>query len=270
MLSNKVAFITGASRGIGKAVANKLAAEGWSIVIAAKTVEPHPKLEGTIYTAQAEIEKHGGEVLAVQCDVTKEESIAAAADATITRFGRADAVINNAGALWWKTMDETPTRRFDMVMNVNARGAYNVTLAFLQQMKEQQSGHVIFMSPPINRQLIPGRIAYSISKFGMTFIAYGIAEEFKDYNIYGTALWPATLVESQATINHQMADESQWRKAAIMADATYEALMHPELSNGKALYDEDILRAVGYSDFDAYNCVPGSSPASIRMENALG
>lgn len=269
-MSAKVAFITGGSRGIGKAVAHKLAKEGWSIVIAAKTVEPHPKLQGTIYTAQAEIEQHGGDVLAVQCDVTNEESIAAAADATLSKFGRIDAVINNAGALWWKNMDETPTRRFDMVMNVNARGAYNVTLAFLQQMKEQKSGHVICMSPPVNRQLIPGRIAYSISKFGMTFIAYGIAEEFKDYNIYGTALWPATLVESQATINHHIADESQWRKADVMADATYEILQHPELSNGKALYDEDILREVGYTDFDRYRCVPDSEPASIRMDNALG
>ncbi len=269
-MSKKVAFITGGSRGIGKAVAHRLAAEGWSIVIAAKTVEPHPKLEGTIYTAQAEIETHGGDVLAVQCDVTDEESIAAAAEATLSRFGRVDAVINNAGALWWKNMDETPTRRFDMVMNVNARGAYNVTLAFLAQMKAQKSGHVICMSPPVSRTMIPGRIAYSISKFGMTFIAYGIAEEFKDFNIYGTALWPATLVESQATINHQIADESQWRKAEIMADATFEALQHPELSNGKALYDEDILRAAGYEDFDRYSCVEGTSPASIRMDNALG
>jgi len=269
-LSTKVAFITGGSRGIGKAIANKLASEGWSIVIAAKTVEPHPKLEGTIYTAQAEVEKHGGEVLAVQCDVTDEASIAAAADATLSRFGRIDAVINNAGALWWKNMDETPTRRFDMVMNVNARGSYNVTLAFLQQMMDQKSGHVICMSPPVSRKMIPGRIAYSISKYGMTFIAYGIAEEYKDYNIYGTALWPATLVESQATINHQIADESQWRKAEVMADATFEALSHPELSNGKALYDEDILRAAGYDNFDQYRCVEDSEPASIRMDNPLG
>jgi citronellol/citronellal dehydrogenase len=269
-LSEKVAFITGGSRGIGKAVAHKLAAEGWSIVIAAKTVEPHPKLEGTIYTAQAEVEKHGGKVLALQCDVTDDESIGAAAEATLSEFGRIDAVINNAGALWWKNMEDTPPKRFDIMMNVNARGAYNVTLAFLRQMKEQKSGHVICMSPPISRSLIPGRIAYSISKFGMTFIAYGIAEEYEDYNIKGTALWPATLVESQATINHQIGDESQWRKADVMADATFAALQHPELSNGKALYDEDILRAAGCEDFDQYDCVPGSSPTSIRMDNALG
>lgn len=269
-MSDKVAFITGASRGIGLAVAHRLAAQGWSIVVAAKTTEPHPKLEGTIFTAQKDLEQHGGEVLAVRCDVTDAASVEAAAEQTLERFGRIDAVINNAGALWWKRMDETPLNRFDLVMNVNARGAYNVTFAFLPQMMQQRSGHVIVMAPPVNREMIPGRIAYSISKMGMTLIAYGIAEEYRDQNIYGTALWPATLIESQATINHRMGDESQWRKADIMADATLEALNHPELSNGKALIDEDLLRQVGYTDFDRYNCVPGSTPMSIRTENALG
>jgi len=269
-MSNKVAFITGGSRGIGKAVAHRLAQEDWSIVVAAKTVEPHPKLEGTIHTAKAEIEQHGGEVLAVQCDVTKAESVEAAAAQTLDHFGRIDAVINNAGALWWKRIDETPLNRFDLVMNVNARGAYNVTFAFLPQMMKQKSGHVILMSPPVSRELIPGKVAYCISKMGMTFIAYGIAEEYRDYNIYGTALWPATLIESQATINHRIGEESQWRKADIMADATLEALNHPEFSNGKALIDEDLLRQVGYTDFERYGCTPGGTPTSIRTENALG
>ena len=269
-MTNKVAFITGASRGIGKAVAHRLAGAGWSIVVAAKTAEPHPKLEGTIYTAKDELEQHGGEVLAVRCDVTDAASVEAAAAQTLEHFGRIDAVINNAGALWWKRMDETPLNRFDLVMNVNARGAYSVTLAFLPQMMQQRFGHVIVMAPPVNREMIPGRIAYSISKMGMTMIAYGIADEYRDYHLCGTALWPATLIESQATINHRMGDETQWRKADIMADATLEALDHPELSNGKALIDEDFLRQVGYDDFDRYNCVPGSTPMSLRTANALG
>lgn len=266
---SKVAFITGASRGIGKAIAHKLAREGWNIVVAAKTTEPHPRLEGTIFTAAEEIEQHGTEVLPVRCDVTDLQSINSAVDATLDRFERVDAVINNAGALWWRTMDETPMKRFDLVMNVNARGAFAVTNAFLPTMKEQNSGHVVVMSPPIAKSMIPGHIAYCISKFGMTMIAYGVAEEFKAHNIKATALWPATLVESQATINHDMADPSQWRTADIMADATSEVLDHPDASNGRAVIDEDFLREVGYTDFDRYACVPGTKPTEIRLPDAL-
>lgn len=265
----KVAFITGGSRGIGKAIAMKLAKEGWDIVVAAKTTEPHPKLEGTIFTAAEEIEQFGTVVLPVRCDVTDLQSINGAVDLTLDRFDRVDAVINNAGALWWRTMDETPMKRFDLVMNVNVRGSFAVTSAFLPIMKEQKSGHVIVMSPPISKAMIPGRIAYCVSKYGMTMLAYGVAEEFRAYNIKGSALWPATLVESQATINHEMADESQWRKADIMADATFEILEHPDKSNGRALIDEDFLREVGYTDFDQYACVPGSTPMEIRMPDVM-
>lgn len=266
---SKVAFITGGSRGIGKAVAMKLAKEGWNIVVAAKTTEPHPRLEGTIFTAAEEIEQFGTKVLPIRCDVTDLQSINGAVQATMDRFDRIDAVINNAGALWWRTMDDTPMKRFDLVMNVNARGSFAVTSAFLPIMKQQKSGHVILMSPPIAKAMIPGRIAYSISKFGMTMMAYGIAEEFKEFNIHGTALWPATLVESQATINHEMADPSQWRKPDIMADATWEVLQHPDKSNGRALIDEDFLRECGYTDFDHYACVPGAKPAAIRLPDAM-
>lgn len=266
---NKVAFITGGSRGIGKAIGLKLAKEGWDIVVAAKTTEPHPKLEGTIFTAAEEIEQFGTTVLPLRCDVTDLQSINGAVEATLDRFGRVDAVINNAGALWWRTMDDTPMKRFDLVMNVNARGTFAVTSAFLPIMKQQKCGHVIVMSPPIAKSMLPGHIAYCISKFGMTMIAFGVAEEFKGCGIHGTALWPATLVESQATINHAMADPSQWRKSDIMADATFEVLQHPAKSNGRALIDEDFLREVGYTDFDRYACVPGSKPMEIRLPDAM-
>lgn len=259
----KVAFITGASRGIGLACAHKLAREGWSIVIAAKTVEPHPKLPGTIYTAAEEIRARGGEVLAVPCNVRDLNEIEAAARATLERFGRMDAVINNAGALWWKRMDEVPMKRYDLVHEVNSRGAYAVALAFLETMKAQRSGHVVNMSPPINTKMIPGRIAYAISKLGMTMQALGIAEEFREYGICGTALWPVTTIETSASINFHLGDRSQWRTPEILADATYEILLHPELSNGKALLDEPFLREVGYTEFDRYSCVPGSSPQPI-------
>lgn len=260
---NKVAFITGGSRGIGLACAHKLAREGWDIVIAAKTVEPHPKLPGTIYSAAEELRAHGGEVLAVQCNVRDLDEIDRAAEATLEKFGRIDAVINNAGALWWKRMDEVPMKRYDLVHEVNSRGCYAVTLAFLEQMKKQHSGHVVNMSPPLNTKMIPGRIAYSISKLGMTMQALGIAEEFREEGIRSTALWPVTTIETSASINFSMGERSDWRKPEILADATYEILMHPDKSNGKALLDEPFLREVGYEDFDRYNCVPGSTPRSI-------
>ncbi len=259
----KVAFITGASRGIGLACAHRLAREGWDIVIAAKTVEPHPKLPGTIYTAAEQLREHGGEVLPLQCNVRNLDEIDAAAQATLDKFGRVDAVINNAGALWWTRMDEAPVKRYDLVNEVNSRAAYAVTFAFLETMKKQRSGHVVNMSPPINTKMIPGRIAYAISKLGMTMQALGIAEEFRELGISGTALWPETTIETSASINFGMGDRSQWRTPEILADATYEILARPELSNGKALIDEPFLRELGYTDFERYNCVPRSSPRSI-------
>ncbi|MFP4500267.1 MAG: SDR family oxidoreductase [Candidatus Hydrogenedentota bacterium] len=259
----KVAFITGGSRGIGKACALKLAKEGWDVAIAAKTVEPQPNLEGTIYTAADEIREHGAEVLPVQCNVRDVENVQAAAQTTLDQFGRVDAIINNAGALWWRNMDETPMKRFDLVMEVNARGAYAVTEAFLPAMKEQKEGHVVMMSPPVDLSVVPGHIAYMISKFGMTMIALGLSEEMKDYNIRGTALWPKTIIESYATMNFNLGDPSIWRKAGILADATFEILQHPGQANGRAVIDEDFLREVGYTDFAQYNCVEDGQPAPL-------
>jgi citronellol/citronellal dehydrogenase len=264
-----VAFITGASRGVGLACALRLAREGWSIVIAAKTVDPHPKLPGTIHTAADEVRAAGGEALPLQCNVRDLNEIDAAAKATLDQFGRIDAVINNAGAMWWKRMDEVPMKRYDLMHEVNSRGAYAVTLAFLEQMKQQRSGHVVNMAPPLNTEMIPGRIAYSISKLGMTMQALGIAEEFREYNICGSALWPATTVETSASINFGLGERGNWRKPDILADATYEILMHPEISNGKALIDEPFLRQLGYTDFDQYACVPGTKPSRIGWTSSV-
>ena len=261
---NKVAFITGGSRGIGFACARKLAREGWDIVVAAKTVEEDPRLPGTIYTAAESLREWGTTILPVVCNVREPESVARATSETLERFGRVDAVINNAGALWWRNMDETPLKKFDLVMEVNARGAYAVTESFLPAMKAQRSGHVIMMSPPIDLTVVPGHIAYMISKFGMTMIALGLAEELAEYNIKATALWPRTLIESFATINYGMGTPAMWRKADILADATHEILQQPERSNGQALIDEDFLRAVGYTDFDVYRCVPDSVPLELN------
>ncbi len=262
----KVAFITGATRGIGKACALRLAREGWDIVVAARSVEENPRLPGTIHAAAEEIRQYGTDVLPVPCNVRDDAQVQEAARATLERFGRVDAVINNAGALWWRTMDETPLKRFDTVVGVNVRGTYAVTEAFLPTMKAQRSGHVITMSPPVDPAMAPGQIAYFISKFGMTLIAMGIAEEMREFNICGTALWPKTIIESYATINFGMGDNRMWRKADILADAVWEILEHPELSNGRALIDEEFLREVGYTDFDRYACVEGGTPLPLSMQ----
>ena len=262
----KVAFITGASRGIGKACALRLALEGWDIVVAAKSVEEDPRIPGTIHSAAREIAAYGTQVLPVQCNVRDAESVKAAAHAALDRFGRVDAVINNAGALWWRPMDETPMSRFDLVMEVNARGAYAATEAFLPAMKAQKGGHVIMMSPPVDLSVVPGHIAYSISKFGMTLIALGLAEEMRSFGIRGSALWPKTIIESFATVNFRLGEPHFWRKADIVADAVLEILNHPELSNGRALIDEDFLREVGYTDFDRYNCVEGGTPLLLDAD----
>lgn len=262
----KVAFVTGGSRGIGKAIASKLAREGWDIVVAAKTVEPHPKLPGTIYTAADEIRQHGTTVLPLRCDVSKQDDIDAAVKGTLDTFGRVDAVVNNAGALWWRCLDNTPMRRFDLVMNVNVRAAFALTAAFLPAMKARNAGHIIMLSPPIDLDAIGGHIAYMISKFGMTMIVHGLADELKGTNVYATALWPRTVIESYATINFGLGDPSVWRKADIMADAAHEIICHPERSNGRAVLDEDFLREAGYTDFERYNCVAGGQPRRLDSD----
>jgi citronellol/citronellal dehydrogenase len=259
----KTAFITGASRGIGRVCALKLAREGWNIALAAKSVEEKPNLPGTIFTVAEEIEAVGVEALPIQCDVRDAAQVRRAAEAALERFGRVDAVINNAGALWWRPMDETPMNRYDLVMAVNARGAYAVTEALLPAMKEQRDGHVIMMSPPVDLKMVPGHIAYAISKFGMTITALGLAEEMKACNIRATALWPKTVIESYATINFGLGEPARWRKADIIADAAWEILQHPAQSNGRAVIDEDFLREAGYTDFDQYKCVEGGEPLEL-------
>jgi citronellol/citronellal dehydrogenase len=196
----------------------------------------------------------------------EQTSIDEAVSATLSEFGRVDAVINNAGALWWRNMDETPMKRFDLVMNVNARGAFAVTSAFLPTMLKQNSGHAIFMSPPIDLKVVGGHIAYMISKFGMTLTAIGLGDELKDTGISATALWPKTIIESYASINFKMGTPHLWRKADILADATYEILQRPEETRGKALIDEDFLRSIGYTDFERYKCEPDGEPLELTPE----
>jgi citronellol/citronellal dehydrogenase len=263
-LEGRVAIVTGSSRGIGRGIAFALAKRGVHVVVAAKTENPDPRLPGTILDTARECEKLGAKALPFQIDVRDEEKCEAVVKAALDEFGRVDILINNAGALWWKPMLETPAKRFDLVMDVNARASFLLAKACLPTMMERKWGHIVNMSPPIDLRPVPGRVAYFISKYGMTLIAHGLAEEVKDYNIAVNALWPVTMIESQATINYNLGGQEAWRKADIVVDATMAIVeKSPFLRTGKALLDEEVLRDEGITDFSKYACVPGTTPQPL-------
>jgi citronellol/citronellal dehydrogenase len=263
-LAGKVAVITGASRGIGRSIALGLAREGCNIVVAAKSTESTEKLPGSIYSVAKEIEAFGVRGLPVQVDVRDADQIVQMAAQTRQKLGRIDILINNAGALWWQPLMETPVKRFDLVMGVNARAAFLAAQAVLPSMLERKSGHIINMSPPIDLKLVPGKIAYCISKFGMTLLTHGLAEEVRNSNIAVNSLWPVTIIESQASINWGLGKREMWRKPEILVDCVLRMVQKSaqELT-GQALLDEDFLRHEGVSDFSSYACVPGTNPQRI-------
>jgi citronellol/citronellal dehydrogenase len=272
-LAGRVAIITGASRGIGRAIALRLAQEGVRVVVAAKTAEPDPRLPGTIYTVADEVQALGGEALPIRVDVRDENAIQHMVEQTLQRWGRIDILVNNAGALWWKPLLETPAKRFDLVMSVNVRAAFLCAQAVLPSMIQQRWGHIVNMSPPLDLSVIAGRIAYMISKFGMTLLTLGLAEEVREHNIAVNSLWPRTLIESQATIGFQLGEPRYWRKADIMADALYELVRRePSTCTGKVWFDEELLREAGVTDFSHYNCTPDGEPLPIdwhRFDEAI-
>jgi citronellol/citronellal dehydrogenase len=263
-LEGRVAIITGASRGIGRALALGLARQGCHIVVAAKSTTSSEKLPGSIYTVAQEVEALGAAALPIQVDVRDEAQIEAMAARARERFGRIDILINNAGALWWHPLLETPAKRFDLVMGVNARAAFLACRAVLPSMIERRWGHIINMSPPVDLQVVSGRIAYFISKFGMTLLSHGLAEEMRPHNIAVNSLWPVTIIESQASINWNLGTPEMWRKPDILVDAVLRLVVkEPAAVTGRALLDEDFLWEEGVTDFSGYACVPGSEPPRL-------
>jgi citronellol/citronellal dehydrogenase len=263
-LAGRVAIITGSSRGIGRAIALGLARAGCHIVVAAKSTESTDKLPGSIFTVAKEIEALGVQALPVQVDVRDADQLDALAAKTRERFGRIDILINNAGALWWQPLLDTPAKRFDLVMSVNARAAFLASRAVLPTMIERKWGHIINMSPPLDLAMVPGRIAYSISKLGMTLLSLGLAEEVKTQNVAVNSLWPVTIIESQASINWGLGNRAMWRKPDILVDCVLRLVQKPPAElTGQALLDEDFLRAEGVGDLSQYACVPGSEPMRI-------
>lgn len=266
-LADRIVFITGASRGIGRACALACAREGADIVIAAKTeVAENPRLQGTIHEVAREVETIGRRALAIKLDVRDEAACEAAVAKAVQHFGRVDALINNAGALWWADVVETPVRKFDLVVDVNVRAAFTLSRAVLPHMIKQRWGHILMMSPPVDVTACGHHGAYVVSKFGMTLIAHAIADEVRDHNVTANALWPATAIETAATINFGLGVPEVWRKPEIVADAAVAILARaPKDRGGQALMDEAVLREEGVTDFSKYQCVPGAEPPSVPL-----
>lgn len=254
-LAGRVAIVTGSSRGIGRAFALRLAREGASVVITGKSEQSTDKLPGSIHTVVEEIEAKGGTAIAVRLDVRHEDEVKAMVDQTIERFGRLDILINNAGALWWQPILDTPPKRYDLMWQINVRAAYLCTFYALPHMIARHWGHIINCSPPIGTDANPGYVAYMTTKMGMTRLAIGVAAEHEKDGVACNSLWPVTLIESLATINYNVGDRSMWRSPEILCDSAMEILhTEPPSLTGRQILDEPFLRERGYSDeqIDSY------------------
>ena len=262
-LNGRVAVVTGASRGIGKALAVRLAQEGADVVVAAKSEQSTDRLPGSIHETADAIRTLGRRALAVPTDVRDEDAIRNMIERTIAEFGRLDILVNNAGAIWAQPILNTPPKRFDLMMGVNTRAAYIACYYALPQMVKQQWGHVLNMCPRLSNDPSPGKVAYMISKLGMARLAIGLAAEHKHDNIAANALWPRTIIESQASINWKMSDRSQWRTPEILCDASLAIFaQEPRMSTGRQWIDEDVLTELaGITNFDGYWC-EGKAPAN--------
>jgi citronellol/citronellal dehydrogenase len=253
----RTALITGASRGIGRAVALRFARAGMNVVLASKTSDPHPKLEGTIHTVADEVEAAGGQALAVQCDVRFEEEVQKTVDAAVARFGGIDILVNNAGAISLTDIESTPMKRFDLMMGINARAVFLCTKLCLPHLAKSKNAHVVSFSPPVSLdpRWLKGHAAYTLSKYGMTLLTLGLAAELEDRRIALNVLWPRTVIAT-AAIDMLMGDDGMKRARTpeIMADATFEIVATEGLAlTGQALIDEDFLRTRGVTDFRKYN-----------------
>ncbi|HVU00877.1 MAG TPA: NAD(P)-dependent oxidoreductase [Polyangiaceae bacterium] len=262
-LAGKTLFITGASRGIGLAIALRAAKDGANVTVAAKTADPHPKLPGTVYTACEEIEKAGGKALACITDIRFEDQVAEAVKRTVDTFGGIDILVNNASAISLTRTPETPMKRFDLMHQINARGTYVCTQACYPHLKKAKNPHVLTLSPPLNLEprWFGPHVAYSLAKYGMSLCALGHAEEFKPDGIAVNTLWPRTVIATAAVQNLLGGDEtmSRARKPEIMADAAYAILTKPSREfTGRFCIDDEVLRDAGVTNLDAYSCVPGS------------
>lgn len=263
-LAGKKIFITGASRGIGLAIAKRAAQDGAMVAIAAKTTEPHPKLPGTIFTAAAEIEAAGGKALPIQCDLRDEDQIAAAVSQAVTEFGGLDILINNASAINLTPTLQTPAKRFDLMFSVNVRATFLTSQAAIPALKESakagRNPHILMMSPPLSMKSkwFKNHLAYTMAKYGMSMCVLGLADELKRDGISVNALWPRTAIDTAALQMIPGIDTAACRTPEILADAAH-VILSGSPRTGEFLVDDEVLASVGVTDLDKYAVVPGTT-----------
>jgi citronellol/citronellal dehydrogenase len=264
-LNGKTIFISGASRGIGLAIARRCAADGANVAIAAKTTEPNPKLPGTIHSAAREIEEAGGRALPLQVDIRDEQQVVEAARRTAETFGGIDILINNASAISLTGTEATPMKRFDLMFGVNVRGTYLCTQACLPYLKaaagRKRNPHVLTLSPPLamDARWFAPHVAYTMAKYGMSMCVLGHAEEFRPYGIAVNALWPRTVIQTAALQMIPGVAPEHCRSPQIMADAAHAILTSDAASTtGNFFIDDEVLAKAGVADLDRYSVVPGS------------
>lgn len=262
-LAGRTIIMSGGSRGIGLAIAVRAAREGANVALIAKTDAPDPRLPGTIHTAAAEIEAAGGKALPIVGDVREEDSVAAAVERTVAEFGGIDIVVNNASAINLTNIGDLPVKRYDLMLDINARGTFLLTSLALPHLAQSSNPHVLTLSPPLNmdRKWLRDHAPYTVSKYAMTMLTLGVAEGRREQGIAANCLWPRTLVATAAVQNLLGGDDKMAaaRTPEIVADAAYEILTRPAREcTGNTLIDEDVLRESGVTDFGKYLFGSGS------------
>jgi citronellol/citronellal dehydrogenase len=260
-LAGKTLFITGGSRGIGLAIALRAARDGARVAIAAKTAEPHPKLPGTIYTAAQAIEEAGGQALPLMVDVRDEEQVKAAVEQVVERFGGIDVCINNASAIHLATTEDIDIKRFDLIQQINMRGTFVTSRACIPHLRCSTNPHILSLSPPLTMRAgwFAQHLPYTLSKYGMSMVMFGLAEELREAGIACNALWPRTTVAT-AAVEFALGGEAMLRQSrhpAIMADAAHAILCRPARRfTGQFVLDDDVLAQEGVTDFERYRNDP--------------
>jgi citronellol/citronellal dehydrogenase len=261
-LNGKTLFITGASRGIGLAIAVRAAREGANVVIAAKSNVPHPKLPGTIHTAAEAVEEAGGRALAIKLDIRDEKAVAGAMDQAAGHFGGIDILVNNASAIWLAGIEDTPIKRFDLMQQVNARGTFVCAQAALPHLRRAENPHILSLAPPpsLDPKWWGPHTGYTLAKMGMSFVTLGLAAELGPQGIGVHALWPRTVIATAAlAMLGDSVRPEHCRRPDIVADAAHALLCRPAAAcNGGFRLDEDVLREEGVEDFSAYAVQPGN------------
>lgn len=261
-LKGQTIFITGGSRGIGLAIALRAARDGANIVIAAKSADPHPKLPGTIYTAASEIEAAGGNALPLMLDVRDADAVEAAVGRAAQHFGGIDVCINNASAINLSSSEAIEPKRFDLIQQINMRGTFMVSRACVPFLRKSDRAHVLTLSPPLNMRAdwFAAHLPYTLSKYGMSMITFGMAEEFRKDRIAFNSLWPKTTIAT-AAVEYALGGEDMLqrsRRPEIMADAAHVVICRDSSCTGNLFLDEDVLRDYGFDEFEKYSIVPGA------------